>query len=271
VVTGTEKWQTVQMQAFAAELGAETVFVLPATNSGDVRFRYFVPRHEMKMCVHATIAACVVLGRLGRLPDAKASVEAPLGTIEARWTHDRADVTMRPATYGPNIEGSARDRLLRALGLREDELGDRLGPIRWASTSRAKLMVPLRDETVLDALQPDFTALWELCDEFGATGAYPFTLNATGVDVAARQFPVRAGYPEDPATGVAASALAAHLADIGAVPPDRADDGWRRWRVGQGRAMGRPSLITAYARRLDDGAWLTRIAGEVHEGSPTRV
>jgi PhzF family phenazine biosynthesis protein len=268
---GAEQWQTAQMQAFAAELGAETVFVLPATNGGDARFRYFVPRHEMEMCVHATIAACVVLGRQDRLPDAKASVETPIGTIEVRWTHDSAGVTLQPATYGPNVEGSARDRLLTALGLREDELGDRLGPIRWVSTSRAKLMVPVSDESVLDALQPDFSALWELCDEFGATGAYPFTLNASRVDVAARQFPVRAGYSEDPATGVAASALAAHLADTGAAAPGRADDGWLRWRVRQGRAMGRPSLIAADGHQLDDGTWLTRVAGEVHEGSPTRV
>ena len=56
------------MQAAAAAFGHETCFVLAPTSAAegeagaDVRLRYFVPRHEMEMCVHATVAASVLLG-----------------------------------------------------------------------------------------------------------------------------------------------------------------------------------------------------------------
>jgi PhzF family phenazine biosynthesis protein len=129
------------------------------------------------------------------------------------------------------------------------------GPVRAASTARAKLLVPLASETALDALHPDHRALWSLCDEFDVTGFYPYTRDAKGADAAARQFPRDAGYAEDPATGVAACALGAHLtAQAGA-------DGWSTWRIAQGRAMGRPSVITAESRCAHGSVAATRVGG----------
>jgi PhzF family phenazine biosynthesis protein len=40
----------------ATELGHETAFVLEPREGGDLRLRYFVPRHEMEICVYATVA-----------------------------------------------------------------------------------------------------------------------------------------------------------------------------------------------------------------------
>ena len=56
----------------------------------------------------------------------------------------------------------------------------------------------------------------------------------------ARQFPKRSGYNEDPATGVAASALGAYLVDNGIA---KSNEGWNSFTVMQGFAMGRPSMI----------------------------
>ena len=77
------------MQAQAAAYGHETVFVLPPADGGDLRLRYFVPRHEMEMCVHATVAATVLLGRAGRLTRDPAAVETPLGTRPSTGTPTR--------------------------------------------------------------------------------------------------------------------------------------------------------------------------------------
>jgi len=68
-----------ELQAEAAGFGAETVFVLAPRSAGEVRLRYFVPAHEMEMCVHATIAASVLLGRAGLLPQGRATVENTIG------------------------------------------------------------------------------------------------------------------------------------------------------------------------------------------------
>lgn len=97
-----------------------------------MRLRYFVPRHEMEMCVHATVAAVVLLGRGGALPEA-ATIETPLGKRTARW--DAA-----------------------------------AGPVQSVSTAHPKLMIPLADEHALDASALDAEAAWALCDRLDVTG-----------------------------------------------------------------------------------------------------
>ena len=100
-----------------------------------------------------------------------------------------------------------------------------------------------------------------ICDKYGTTGFYPYA-KEPGDDpflFCARQFPCRAGYPEDPATGVAASALSAYLIRHALIP---LKDGWNEITVRQGEAMGRPSLI--YAACLMEGGKVTatRISGK---------
>jgi trans-2,3-dihydro-3-hydroxyanthranilate isomerase len=247
VVFGAGGWDDAAMQAAAAAFGHETCFVLdpPAAGAADVALRYFVPNHEMEMCVHATVAATVLLG----LPDG-ARVATPLG-VRRVWRPgpSRALVEQFAPRLGPAVADVAP--VLAALGAADGARGE--GPVRSVSTARAKLMVPLRDEAALDALVPDVEALWSLCEALAVTGVYAFTTAARGADAAARQFPLRAGYDEDPATGVAACALACHLA------PDH--DGTHAFTIAQGRAMGRPSLIEAEAVRREGAIVATRVGG----------
>jgi Phenazine biosynthesis-like protein len=51
------------------------------------------------------------------------------------------------------------------------------------------------------------------CDRYQTTGFYFFTLmrQSSEFDIEARQYPKRAGYNEDPATGIAACALGVYL------------------------------------------------------------
>jgi len=93
------------------------------------------------------------------------------------------------------------------------------------------------------------------------TGFYPFTLNTRDPDwhAEARQFPQRAGFEEDPATGVAACALGAYLVERGL--SGQLADGVHVLRIGQGRAMGRPSLMEARIHRKAGKIVRTQIGG----------
>jgi trans-2,3-dihydro-3-hydroxyanthranilate isomerase len=265
VVFGAAGATTAELQARAADFGAETAFVLPPDAGGDVRLRYFVPLHEMEMCVHATVAAAVVLGQSGRLAQSPAAVETPLGVLDVAWDADASEATVAQFApqFGRPLDEDGRDRVLSALGAPPSAVAAGVGPIQAVSTARPKLMIPLADEAALDALAPDFERLWTVCDELDVTGFYPFTLDAVGADVAARQFPRRAGYVEDPATGVAACALGAYLARHGG-----AADGWHRWQIAQGRALGRPSLIVAEALVEDGAVVATRVGGRTRRSGP---
>ena len=77
-----------------------------------------------------------------------------------------------------------------------------------------------------------------------------------GEPVHARMFGPLVGVEEDPATGSAAAALAASLAD--ATP---ARDGTFNWQVDQGVAMGRPSIIDISADKRDGRIIRVRVGG----------
>ncbi len=256
VVFGAEAWSSEQMQAIAASFGEETGFVLAPVAGGDIRLRYFVPRHEMEMCVHATVAAVVVAGRAGGLPAPTAVVETPLGPRQVAWDASAGSATVEMFTAHFGTPVSETDELLRALGTSPEQLANDLGPVQSVSVARPKLMVPLREGEAVDALEPDFEHLWELCERLGVTGIYPFSTNADEADANARQFPLRAGYDEDAATGVAAGALGAYL-----TRHTSRSNGWRRWTIAQGRAMGRPSRIQTEVLVSDGALTDVRVGG----------
>ncbi|MYL64417.1 hypothetical protein GLW07_13755 [Bacillus hwajinpoensis] len=106
-------------------------------------------------------------------------------------------------------------------------------------------------------LKADFETHWKLCDDVGTSGFYPFAIDENR-NVHARQFPKRAGYHEDPA-GVAASALGAYLAVHQVF--GLSGDGWKSYRVIQGVAMGRPSVIRSEVFIEDNEIRRTRIKG----------
>ena len=234
-----------EMQRMTREFGEESVFLMETTRPDcHLRARYFVPLHEMEMCVHATIGSATVLVRRGLVQSTPIVYETALGPIQVDWAR-RADGTVDVGVrqFLPRYmeRNPSREEVCRALGIGPQALGE--GPIQSVATSRWKLVVPLASRAVLDGLEPDFQALWALCDQYETTGFYPYAreTDGTGEPVFfARQFPKRAGYDEDPATGVAASALGAYLARYQPLPQG---EGWNSYTVMQGFAMGRPSVI----------------------------
>lgn len=256
---------TEQMQGLAAQFGVETAFVLSPQHAGaDLRLRYFVPLHEMEMCVHATIGVVTVLARQHRLLGPTVKIETPLGTLPVHWQQEGEDlwvtVEQFPPTFAPERPSSAE--VAAVLGIPEDAIDRDVGPIQSVSVSRAKLLFPLVDFAALDSCAPDAEQVGRLCERYHTTGLYPFTLKtrSMGRQVEARQFPRQAGYLEDAATGVAAAALAAYLVRYAVFGAPA--DGWHHFTVVQGEAMGQPSLIRAAALVEAGQVTQTRITGQ---------
>jgi PhzF family phenazine biosynthesis protein len=245
------------MQSVAAFYGQETGFVQRVAGD-EVWLRFFVPRQEMQMCVHATVAAVTVLAAIGAIDGGRLTVHTASGTCPVTWDDALSPlvtVEQQPPRFGPLLDDLGR-RLEPALGLPTGAI-DEQRPIRSASVSRAKLIVPVRTAEAVHAAEPDQERLWALCREFETTGAYIFAPHPDqrGDHVVARQFPVDAGYPEDPATGVAAGALAAYLAEASRQP------GWSSVEIDQGDAMGRPSVLRARAFADRQGVRRSVVAG----------
>ncbi len=262
VVLDAERYTTEEMQAMAKAFMQETAFVCPSDNSEcDFKLRYFVPLHEMGMCVHATVGCATVLVRQGRAKTSPIRFETQLGVVSAEWAWRDGEVDVAVAQFLPVFleENPTPQAVCEALGIDRQALGRY--PIQSVATSRQKLMVPLKNRETLDSLRPNFEYLWQLCDDYNTTGFYPFApgLDDDGTPVFfARQFPKRAGYDEDPATGVAASALGAYLAQTAGLPVQQ---GWNSFRILQGFAMGRPSMITSEVFLSGGTITATRIKG----------
>jgi len=247
IVLDADELSAEQGMSLAARFMSETVLVTsPKDSQASLGLRYFVPQHEMEMCVHGTIAAVTVLRRLDRVSTSPVAIETALGLISVEWAQVDEEVIVTVNQFTPEFakrnpsyqEVADVLRLPLSSSIRMDL------PTVSVSTSRFKLIVPLQSAEALDRLDPDFDALWSLCDQYGTTGLYPFApVSAKDERIyAARQFPRRAGYNEDPATGVAACALGAYLTQF-----HTKRDGWNTFEILQGRAMGRPSRLATKA------------------------
>jgi PhzF family phenazine biosynthesis protein len=249
------------MLRFTRSYGLDTAFIVaPRTPQTNLRIRYFVPEHEMGVCGHATIAAVTVALHLNAVSLPAVSIETISGSFGVRFELDAGTLLVtlnqRAPEFGPigNV-----DRVSDALGIDIVDLADGCWPVQSVSVSRWKLLVPIRNRETLDSLCPRFESLWEYCEQSNVTGIYAFTLDHPrfGADAEARQYPLRAGFPEDAATGVAAAALGAYLSKYAC----GCDTGTHEFVIGQGLAMGAASRI-AVSTKCENGEMLeTAIRG----------
>jgi PhzF family phenazine biosynthesis protein len=257
IVLNAEAMTGEEMRRVAASYGHEAAFVLPPPPGCDLRLRFFVPNHEMQMCGHATVGAVWLLHHLGRLPREQVAIATLSGVVEARIAQGEVEIS-QPNGRIEAVPPEGVAAILSVLGMDADVLAAM--PVVNAVTSRVKTLVPLKSAAILNSLVPDFARMEALCESLGSTGLYPFAASGEGPHTfEARQFPKASGYPEDPATGVAAAALAFGLLAAGRV---RETD---RMRILQGRAMGRPSAIAVRFQLGREGrvtgCWL---GGAVH-------
>ncbi len=261
VVLSGDDLDAHEMQTLARKFGLDTVFILtPRSTTADICLRYFVPEHEMGVSGHATVAAVTVAILNGWLRSVRLKVETPSGifTVTCSSTVNNLLITLEQnePTFGPNVPPTL---LAHVLGIAVGEIVTTSSPVQLVSVSRPKLLVPLCDFGVLNKLRPNFEALSNACESLQATGLYPFTRNTDkpNADVEARQFPLRAGFPEDAATGVAAAALGAYLTKY----DHHCRTGEHTFRIAQGYAMGAPSLIDVIASCVDGMIAKTAIRG----------
>lgn len=247
-----------QMRDVARDSGHESAFVLPSPgeSTADVALRFWVPDHEMEMCGHATVGAVWLLTTTGILSADRVTISTLSGEVEASIRRNATSVQVeisQPVGRVEPLSPGGVDAVLSVLGIGRDALADR--PVVNATTSRTKTLIPLIAERALDDLRPDLARIEQVCTDLGSTGLYPYAVVADGDrQFAARQFPRSSGYPEDPATGIAAAALLFGLVDAGLV--DSTDE---PVTILQGRAMGHPSAMTLRLRLEDSvvvGCWL---------------
>ncbi|MFB5660424.1 PhzF family phenazine biosynthesis protein [Alteribacillus sp. HJP-4] len=264
VVLHADSLTTDIMQKMTKDFAHEAAFVLKSTRSDcEIKLRFFVPLHEMEMCIHGTIGSITVLVNRGLIKHSPTMVETMLGPVNVVWQINGSNVDCLVEQFLLEfVHVNDTEEICNALHIEKQDINN--FPIQSVSTSRHKLIIPLKTVETLNNLRPDFEYLWNVCDELNTTGFYPFAMEKKSDQcVQARQFPKRAGYNEDPATGVAASALGAYLSEHKAFSPLK--EGWNSFTIIQGVAMRRPSLITSETFITENKISRTRIKGSALE------
>ncbi|RVT85126.1 PhzF family phenazine biosynthesis protein [Rhodobacteraceae bacterium CCMM004] len=239
VVLDAQELDEATLLPIAQEFGfSETTFVYPPEVEGHTaRVRIFTPARELPFAGHPTVGTAVALADLGH--PTEQVLELGVGPIPATVTGDRAAF----ATGVPLETLGAPDpaAIAACLGLEPGALRqDRHAPV-IASVGLPFVLAEVADAAALGRCTPalgpfaEASALAGLDTHFAL---YAYTRD--GAEVRARMFSPLDGIHEDPATGSAAAALTAYLADL--------DDGPLSLTIAQGVEMGRPSRIEAQAQ-----------------------
>ncbi len=261
------------MQVLAREFNfAETTFVLPPEDPRHTRrVRIFTPAAEIPFAGHPTVGTAAVLARLGlvAVPGGAATVvfEEGVGPVAIDIRLDGASTVTR-LTLETDVESPpdrpAREAVAAALTLPMDAVMD----VWFASVGLPFCFAHLADREVVDQAALD-RAVWRA--RFAAAWSPHLFMFAGDTRpegrLYARMFAPASGIAEDPATGSACAALVGTLAGR---LPER--EGAFAWRIDQGVAMGRPSLVEASAEKRDGRATKIQVGGStvvVGEGSMT--
>lgn len=266
VVASADGLSAEQMRSIASRYGVESVFLqTPTVLDAQARLRYFVPNHEMEMCVHATVAAVTWLGEQGVIRPGVVRVETCLGLLSATLgPNGEVEVDQFPPIVA-DVRPEACQEVAAALGCRVDQILVADTP-RSVSVSRAKLLVEMDSLDTLHGLTANVDDVRRVCAALDVTGLYPFASAPDDTSRArrhvwARQFPRDSGYLEDAATGLAAGALAVLLSQR------EAADGEYRYYVRQGQAMGRPSRMVVRVVRAQGFVDRVAVSGFAHRTS----
>jgi PhzF family phenazine biosynthesis protein len=243
VVLGAETLTDAEMQCIARELNnGDTAFVLPpGSDFEDIRVRFFTPRKEAPFVGHATLAAHAVLSRITPRPLCRQGGRT--GVVEVRALPSDGGFTIRQSA--PPLGRSPTDTELHAvldlLGLQRAQLDPRCPPC-IAGAASTRLLLGVRDATVLDVVQPQLQALGTLSGKLGAQGYFLFTLapSLAAADTEARMFCPALGIDEDPVSGNAHGMLGVYLQTHGLLT---AAQGRARFTGVQGRHVGRPGQV----------------------------
>lgn len=265
VVPNADGLTAVQMQAIAREMNnSETAFILPPTaEDHEVWIRFFTPTIEVPSCGHATIAAHYVRALEMELPSCRVIQKIGAGILPVEIIRERGDyrivMTQGAIEFGETFSGVLRDEIVTALGLGKGDLDDRC-PVQIVSTGHSKVLVGIRERSVLNRLRPDLARLTELSRRIGCNGYFVFVLTEDSGEVLShgRMFAPAIGIAEDPVTGNANGPLGAYLVRYRLVA---ADGNRLAFKARQGEAIGRPGTVEVTVKIAEGRPTVVQVGG----------
>jgi trans-2,3-dihydro-3-hydroxyanthranilate isomerase len=262
-----------ELQQIAREMNlSETVFVLPPTDEAAVvRLRIFTPTQEIPFAGHPVLGTFYVLAQLGLIAvtDGVTRVmqECNIGLFPVEIHAREGQITRvvmtqpKPLFLGSMDETEDLFHIAKALGLPKYQIVDTKAPVMVVSTGLPVVIVPVRALTAVRSIEPDASAIVDMCEQFGTNGIMVYTTMTVEdhATVHTRMFAPAIGILEDPATGSASGAMGAYLVHNGLVEVGPLTE----IIIEQGYEIGRPSRILVQVESDDDAIQTVKVGGQV--------
>lgn len=239
VVLDADHLSDQAMQAMAKQVGfSETAFLMTSTKA-DYKIRYFTPLTEVPLCGHATIGTFNLMRNLDQLDKDQITIETNAGILNVSIKADAVFMDMAKASIE---EGPSKATLLNTLKLKDTDL-EPFEPM-LVSTGVKEIFAAVKTKEILHQFNPDILAIQRLCEQYGASGLYLFTLDSN-MDAQGRNFLPVLGIPEESATGTASGSLAYYLYTQNILKQST-------YQFAQGISMNKPSRILVTLKEKQD-------------------
>ena len=242
IVLFNEELDEAAKKAVANQLGySETAFVTKS-KIADFKLEYFTPAEEVPLCGHATIATFALMQYLEMLDKTTYSFESKAGVLEIILDDGKIFMEQSQPQYLKIIEKAEL-----ATCFEIDYISEQY-PIQIVSTGLPDLLVPIKDEQMLNALTPNFEVITKISNKYNITGIHAFVLQDDRI--ICRNFAPLYDIPEESATGTANCALVSYLYKHGIKRT-------KEYTIEQGYSLNLPSEITV--RISEDNHEISRI------------
>ncbi len=216
VVLDADQLSESDMLSIAEKIGlSETAFVSSSETEG-FKLDFFTPNRRIAHCGHATIATFSNLSELGLVSEGETSKETIDGPRKILIKNGAAFMEQLAPKYRQAADWTKEDvglaDLLKSLGLIESDLDLRMAPV-LANTGNSFMIVGVKDQQVLRAIEPDFDLITVISEKLDLIGFYVFSTDTIDTDATTRMFAPRYAIEEESATGMAAGPLACVLYD----------------------------------------------------------
>ena len=257
-----------QMQQITREFNySETAFVFPAEAGQTRKVRIFTPAQEIPFAGHPNVGTAFVLASIGELGELRSSqvatFEEKAGHVPVQIEVANGKVTSceltapEPLSLGETVP---LDLVASAVSLGEKDIATKAHPPMFVSAGLPFIITEVTDRAALERVRVNSAGFEKVRDHLSGESVrasiYLYTRTNEQVDLRARMLAPLSGVAEDPATGSATCAVVGLLAQLDKKPTNSF-----RLRIAQGVEMGRPSLLSARAEKMDAVVRSTHVGG----------
>lgn len=227
----------IDKKKIAKELGyAETAFI-NNSDRADFKIEYFTPAEEVPLCGHATIASFGVLKYLNKLSKNNYEIETKSGILEINLENDEIFMEQNIPVFYEKIDYEEIKDCFDLDCINKDY------PISIVSTGLKDILVPIKNEELLNDLNPNFDKITEISKKYDVVGTHLYTfLNDR---IICRNFAPLYDVDEESATGTSNCALAGLLFMKLNIKNDQ-------YVFEQGHSLNSPSIIKVKINSSDN-------------------